>query len=81
MGSLKARSSDDSPRGLGFMLNRNRMNVVISRAKRVVHLVHSPDTLMATFSSLEDVKCVTSFAVLPKVHARLMNLRAICPPT
>jgi uncharacterized protein len=62
--SFTASSADDAPRGLGFLLDRNRMNVAISRAKSVCYLVHSPDLLKATFSSLEDVKSVSRLAGL-----------------
>lgn len=40
--SLAASSPDDVPRGLGFLLMRNRLNVAISRAKWCSYLVHSP---------------------------------------
>ena len=62
--SFTASSADDAPRGLGFLLDRNRMNVAISRAKSVCYLVHSPDLLKATFSSIEDVKSVSRLAGL-----------------
>ena len=61
---MLASSADDAPRGLGFLLDRNRMNVAISRAKSVCYLVHSADLLKATFSSLEDVKSVSRLAGL-----------------
>lgn len=62
--SLAASNADDAPRGLGFLLDRNRLNVAISRAKSVCYLVHSPDLLRASFSSLEDVKSVSRLAKL-----------------
>jgi uncharacterized protein len=40
--SLTASSADDVPRGLSFLLLRNRLNVAISRAKWAAYLVHSP---------------------------------------
>lgn len=40
--SLTASSADDVPRGIGFLLLRNRLNVAISRAKWAAYLVHSP---------------------------------------
>lgn len=52
-------SLDDAPRGLGFLLDRKWLNVAINRAKSVCYLVHLPDLLKATFSSLEDVKSVS----------------------
>lgn len=49
--SLAASSSRDAPRGMEFLLNRNRLNVAISRAQWAAYLVHSPgllDSLPAT---------------------------------
>jgi uncharacterized protein len=40
--SLTASSASDVPRGIGFVLSRNRINVAISRAQWASHLVHSP---------------------------------------
>ncbi len=40
--SLAASSAHDVPRGLDFLLNRNRLNVAISRAQWAAYLVHSP---------------------------------------
>jgi uncharacterized protein len=40
--SLAASSSDDVPRGMSFLLNRNRVNVAISRAKYLAVIVRSP---------------------------------------
>ena len=39
--SLAASSADDVPRGLDFLLMRNRLNVAISRAQWAAHLVSS----------------------------------------
>ncbi|MCU1438503.1 MAG: hypothetical protein JWP66_1590 [Naasia sp.] len=40
--SLTASSADEVPRGITFLLLRNRLNVAISRAKWTAYLVHSP---------------------------------------
>ncbi len=40
--SLTASSAADVPRGIGFLLLRNRLNVAISRAQWAAYLVHSP---------------------------------------
>ncbi|BDZ47114.1 TM0106 family RecB-like putative nuclease [Naasia aerilata] len=40
--SLTASSADEVPRGIAFLLLRNRLNVAISRAKWAAYLVHSP---------------------------------------
>jgi predicted RecB family nuclease len=39
--SMTASSIDDVPRGMGFLLNRNRLNVAISRAKFAAYLMRS----------------------------------------
>lgn len=40
--SLAASSIDDVPRGISFLLNRNRVNVAVSRAKYAAYVVRSP---------------------------------------
>jgi len=41
--SLAASSATDAPRGMSFLLMKNRLNVAISRAKWAAYLVHSPE--------------------------------------
>jgi superfamily I DNA and/or RNA helicase len=43
--SLAASSAADVPRGLSFLLSRNRLNVGISRAQWAAYLVYSPELL------------------------------------
>ncbi|MDT5338144.1 MAG: hypothetical protein QOD90_3649 [Mycobacterium sp.] len=40
--SMTASSIDDVPRGISFLLNRNRLNVAVSRAKYAAIIVRSP---------------------------------------
>ena len=40
--SMTASSADDVPRGIAFLLNRNRLNVAVSRAKFLSVIVQSP---------------------------------------
>ena len=62
--SLAASSAEDAPRGLEFLLDRNRLNVALSRAKTNSYLVYSPALLRTKFNSVEDVKCVSRLAGL-----------------
>ncbi|MDR3664779.1 MAG: TM0106 family RecB-like putative nuclease [Mycobacterium sp.] len=39
--SMTASSIDEVPRGIGFLLNRNRLNVAVSRAKYAAYVVRS----------------------------------------
>jgi predicted RecB family nuclease len=57
--SLAASSAEDAPRGLEFLLDRNRLNVALSRAKTNSYLVYSPALTRTRFTSVEDVKCVS----------------------
>jgi len=57
--SLAASSADDAPRGIEFILNRNRMNVGISRAKSVCHFVFSKHLLRSQFRNLEELKAMS----------------------
>jgi len=43
--SQAASSADDVPRGMEFLINRNRLNVAISRAQWAVRLIYSPGLL------------------------------------
>ena len=43
--SMASSSGEDVPRGLEFLLSRNRLNVAISRARCLAYLVASPRLL------------------------------------
>ena len=62
--SLAASTADDAPRGLEFLLDRNRLNVALSRAKTNSYLVHSPELIRSRFNNVEDVKAVSRLAGL-----------------
>jgi uncharacterized protein len=56
--SMTASSIDDVPRGISFLLNRNRLNVAISRAKYAAFVVRSTlltDYLPSTPDGLTDL--------------------------
>jgi uncharacterized protein len=60
--SFAASSAADAPRGLEFLLDRNRLNVAISRAKGHCYLVHAKHLLKSRFKSVEELKCVSRLA-------------------
>ena len=62
--SFAASSSMDAPRGLEFLLDRNRLNVAISRAKATCYLVYSETLLESQFRSVGEVKAVSRLAGL-----------------
>ncbi|UYN84033.1 MAG: TM0106 family RecB-like putative nuclease [Microcella sp.] len=59
--SLAASSSRDAPRGMEFLLNRNRLNVAISRAQWAAYLVHSRGLLDSLPSSPAGVAELSAF--------------------
>ncbi len=59
--TLAASSADDVPRGLDFLLMRNRLNVAISRAQWAAHLVSSPQLGDALPTSPEGVAALSGY--------------------
>jgi uncharacterized protein len=57
--SLAASSALDAPRGLDFLLDRNRLNVALSRAKANCYLVYSPLLTRSRFRNIEELKSVS----------------------
>jgi uncharacterized protein len=64
--SLTASSPADVPRGLGFVLSRNRINVAISRAQWASYLVHSPELADALPHDAEGVAELSGFLRLTR---------------
>jgi predicted RecB family nuclease len=66
--SLAASSGRDAPRGLEFLLLRNRLNVAISRAMHTAYLVYSPGLLDDLPRTPEGVARLSGFARLVSAH-------------
>jgi uncharacterized protein len=62
--SLAASSGRDAPRGLEFLLLRNRLNVALSRAMQAAYLVYSPGVLDDLPRTPEGVARLSGFARL-----------------
>lgn len=63
--SLAASSADDVPRGVEFLLNRNRLNIAVSRGQVGAYLVHSPrllDHLPTSPAALEEFGAFVALA-------------------
>ena len=54
--SLASSSGEDVPRGLQFLLSRNRLNVAISRARALAYLVASPKLLELNCNSVAEMR-------------------------
>ena len=59
--SMTVSDIDDSPRGLDFVFDKNRLNVAISRAKALVLLVASPKLLSSSVNSISQMEKVGTF--------------------
>jgi uncharacterized protein len=57
--SLAASSALDAPRGLDFLLDRNRLNVALSRAKANCYLVYSPMITKSRFRDIEELRSIS----------------------
>ena len=56
--SLASSSSEDAPRGVEFLLHRNRFNVAVSRARGIAAVVGSPTLLASPVHSIEQLATV-----------------------
>lgn len=54
--SLASSSGEDVPRGLDFLLSRNRLNVAVSRAQCLAYLVRSPRLLEVDCNTVEHMR-------------------------
>ena len=54
--SMASSSGDDVPRGLDFLLSRNRLNVAVSRAQCLAYLVCSPRLLEVDCKTIEHMR-------------------------
>jgi len=59
--SMTTSSGEDLPRGVDFLLSRNRLNVAISRAMHTAYLVHSPLLRSITPTSTPGLRALGAF--------------------
>lgn len=69
--SLAASSAEDAPRGVNFLLDRNRLNVALSRARLISIVVGSPRLLVAPVRTPEQLRLVNDLCRLVE-HAPLI---------
>jgi len=60
--SMCASDVHEAPRGISFLLNKNRLNVAISRAQSLAIVVASPKLALDFKGSIDDMKLVNMFA-------------------
>ncbi|MFG6402072.1 TM0106 family RecB-like putative nuclease [Microbacterium sp. P04] len=80
--SLAASAGRDAPRGLEFLLLRNRLNVGLSRAMQAAYLVYSPGLLDDLPRTPEGVARLSAFARLVSPEASSVQpLEPVAPQT
>ena len=59
--SMCSSTIEDSPRGADFLLNPNRLNVALSRAKALAIVVGSPDIAESECNSIREMELVNLY--------------------
>jgi uncharacterized protein len=59
--SMCASDANDSPRGIDFLFDRNRINVAISRAQSLAIIVANPDLANASANNIEQQRKINTF--------------------
>ncbi len=67
--SMASSSGEDVPRGLEFLLSRNRLNVAISRAHCLAYLVASPRLLEVNCRSIPQMRLANALCRFVELSA------------
>jgi len=62
--SMCASDANESPRGIDFLFDKNRINVAISRAQTQAIVVASPNLVNTSVNSVEQLKKVSLFGAI-----------------
>jgi uncharacterized protein len=69
--SMASSSGEDVPRGLEFLLSRNRLNVAISRARCLAYLVASPRLLEVNCRTIPQMKLANALCRFVEIAEEL----------
>jgi uncharacterized protein len=61
---MTTSNAAEASRGTAFVLDRNRLNVALSRAQLVAAVVFSPDLLTTSPRSIDELRLLSSFTRL-----------------
>ncbi len=64
--SMTASTAEETSRGLGFLLSRERLNVAVSRGQGLSLVFASPQLLHANCATAEQVRLVNALCALPE---------------
>ena len=68
--SMTASSSEETSRGLDFLLSRERLNVAVSRGKGLSLVFVSPRLLHTSCTTVEQIRLVNALCALPDAASR-----------
>jgi len=57
---MTTSTSDDMPRGPGFLFSRNRLNVALSRAKCLAYVVCTDELLNSRAKPVEEMRLIST---------------------
>ena len=77
--SMASSSGDDVPRGLDFLLSRNRFNVAVSRAQCLVYLVCSPRLLEVDCRTIEHMRLANALCRFVELAVPVTSLTVRSP--
>ncbi|GAA0305650.1 TM0106 family RecB-like putative nuclease [Psychrosphaera haliotis] len=70
--SMCASDANESPRGLDFLFNKNRLNVAISRAQCLAIVVGNPELANTSVSKVNQIPLVNLLAGLVNINSDLL---------
>lgn len=68
--SMTSTSADDTPRGMGFLLSRNRINVALSRGKALSLVFASPRLLASNCKTTDQIRLVNALCALDTLNLK-----------
>jgi uncharacterized protein len=71
--SMATSSAEDVPRSLDFLFSRNRLNVAISRAMCLAHVVASPRLLESRARTIEQMRLINALCRFVEIAETQMS--------
>jgi superfamily I DNA and/or RNA helicase len=73
--SMASSSGEDAPRGIDFLMSRNRLNVAVSRAQCLAYLACSPRLLEVECKTIEHMRLANALCRFVEIAEGLNDAR------